>query len=171
MNSFSKIIAFLLAAIIMFIGPLLYMAQKQDAISQNYVSNETTKLVDSVKNSGFLSRNMYLDYIKKIDNTNNLYKIEIVHSHKVVVPLYDENTGVFLNDYDTYYTNTYQDEIYDSFDHGEDYYFKQGDFISVTVVNRTKTLATKVMELFYRTDIPDEEILVTYGGMIRDEVN
>jgi hypothetical protein len=171
MNSFSKIIAFILAAIVMFLGPLLYMAQKQDSISQSYVSNETTQLVDSIKNTGYLSHDMYQNYINKIDNTNNLFKIEIVHSHKVVEPLYDDNTGTFLNDFDTYYTNTYQDEILDAFDQGEDYYFLQGDYISVTVVNRTKTLATKLMELFYRADIPDEQILVTYGGMIRDEVN
>jgi hypothetical protein len=171
MNAFSKIITFLLAAIILFLGPLLYMAQKQDAISQVYISNETTKFVDSIKNTGFLTRTMYMDYIQKIDQTNNLYKIEIAHSHKVVEPLYDEDTGTFLNDYDTYYTNTYQDEILGKFDQGEDYNFSQGDYISVTVVNRSKTLATKLMELFYRAEIPDEQILVTYGGMIRDEIN
>lgn len=171
MNAFSKIIAIILAVIILFLGPLLYMAQKQDTISQVYVSNETTKFVDSIKNTGFITRTMYMDYIKKIDQTHNLYKVEIAHSHKVVEPLYDESTGTFLNDFDIYYTNTYQDEILGTFDQGEDYHFTQGDYISVKVVNRTKTLATKLMELFYRADIPDEQILVTYGGMIRDEVN
>lgn len=171
MNSFSKIIAFLLAVIIMFIGPLLYMAQKQDAISQNYISKETSQFVDSIKNTGFISREMYQAFITKIDLTNNLYNIEIVHSHKIVEPLYDENTGIFLKNYRIYYRNTYQDEILDTFDQGKEYYFDRGDYISATVVNRTKTLAVKLMELLYRTDIPDEQILVSYGGMIRDEVN
>jgi hypothetical protein len=171
LNSFSKIIAFLLAAIIMFIGPLLYMAQKQDAITLAYVSNETGKFVDSIKNTGFLSRSVYMDYIRKIDITNHLYDIEITHSHKIVEPVYDEATGMFLNDFDTYYINTYEDEIFEAFDRAEDYYFSHGDFVSVTVVNRTKTMATKLMELIYRYDVPDEQILVTYGGMIRDEVN
>ncbi|MGB8455268.1 MAG: hypothetical protein WCD89_23420 [Anaerocolumna sp.] len=171
MNSFSKIVAFILVAIIMFLGPLLYMAQKQDSINQSYISNETTRFVDSIKNTGLMSREMYMDFIRKIDHTNNLYKIEIIHSHKVVEPEYDENAGVFLNDYFTYYTNTYQDEIVSAFDQGEDYNFSQGDYISITVVNRTRTLATKLMELFYRADIPEKQILVTYGGRIRDEVN
>lgn len=147
------------------------MAQKQDAITLIYVTNETSKFVDSIKNTGFLSRTMYMDYINKIDNTNNLYNIEITHSHKIVEPIYDETTGIFLDDFDTYYINTYQDEIFDAFDQGEDYYFSHGDYISVTVVNRTKTLATKLMELLYHIDIQEEQILVTYGGMIRDEVN
>lgn len=171
MNSFSKIVCFFLAAAVMFLGPLLYMAQKQDAISQNYITNETARFVDSIKNTGHLSREMYMDYVKKIDATNNLYKIEIVHSHKIVEPLYDENTGTFLNEYNTYYRNTYQDDIMDAFDRGEEYYFVRGDLLSLTVLNRTKTLATKLMELFYASDIPDEQILVTYGGMIRDETD
>lgn len=171
MNSFSKIIAFLLAAVILFLGPLLYMAQKQDAISQSYISHETAKFVDSIKNTGFLDREMYMDFINKIDTTNNLYHIEIVHSHKVVEPLYDENTGTLLNDYDIYYRNTYQDEILDTFDQGKEYNFAPGDYISVTVANRTRTLATKLMELIYSSDLSDEQILVSYGGMIRDEVN
>lgn len=155
----------------MFLSPLLYMAQKQDAISQIYISNETTKFVDNIKNIGFLNREMYMDFVSKIDNTNNLYNIEILHSHKIVEPLYDENTDTFLNDFNTYYGNTYHDEILKTFDQGEEYYFSQGDYISVTVVNRTRTLATKLMELFYSSDIPNEQILVTYGGLIRDEAD
>ncbi len=170
MDAFSKIAGIFISVTVMFFGPLLYMAQKQDAVSQIYVSNETAQFVDNIKNTGFLNRNMYGDFIRKIDNTNNLYNIKIIHSHRIVEPLYDEDTGTFLNDYDIYYRNTYQDEIMNTFDKGEEYYFSQGDFISVTVVNRSGTLAVKLMELFYSSDIPDEQILVTYGGMIRDEI-
>jgi len=169
MNAFSKMIAILLSVILLFIAPLLYMAQKQDVISQSYISNETTKFIDSVKNSGYISLEMYLDYIKKIDATNNLYNIEIVHSHKVVEPIYDENTGDFLEDYYTYYYSTYQDEILETLDQGRDYNFSKDDLISITVKNRTKTIATRLMEIIYSSDIPDEQILVTYGGIIRDD--
>ncbi len=171
MNAFSKIIAIIITVILLFLTPMLYMAQKQDIISQSYVSNETTKFIDSIKNSGYISPEMYMDFVKKIDATNNLYNIEIVHSHKVVEPLYDENTGTFLEDYDTYYYNTYQDEIIEVFDQGKDYEFFQGDYISIIVKNRTKTIATRLMELFYSSDIPDEQILITYGGVIRDEMD
>jgi hypothetical protein len=169
MNAFSKIVAIFIAIIIMFIAPLLYMAQKQDTISQTYVSNETTNFIDSIKNTGVLSAETYQAFIGKIDVTNNLYNIEIVHAHKVVEPIYYENTGLFLDDYDTYYINTYQEDILATFDEGKDYYFSQGDYISITITNRSKTMATRIMEAFYKTDIPDEQILVTYGGLIRDE--
>jgi hypothetical protein len=169
MNPFSKIVAILIAAIIMFISPLLYMAQKQDIISQTYVSNETIKFIDNIKNTGVIDAKTYQAYVNKIDATGNIYDIEIVHAHKVVDPLYDVNTGAFLNDYDIYYTNTYSSDILATFDEGKEYYFSQGDYISITVKNRSKTFATKLMESFYRTDIDDEQILVSYGGLIRDE--
>lgn len=171
MNAFSKIIAIIITVILLFLTPMLYMAQKQDIISQSYVSSEATKFIDSIKNSGYISIEMYMDFVKKIDATNNLYNIEIVHSHKVVEPLYDENSSTFLEDYDTYYYNTYQDEILEVFDQRKDYEFFQGDYISIIIKNRTKTIATRLMELFYSSDIPDEQILITYGGMIRDEVD
>lgn len=171
MNPLSKIIAIILSVILMFMAPFMYMAQKQDAISQTYVSNETTAFIDSIKNSGYISMEMYMDYIHKIDATNNLYKIEIVHAQKIVEPLYDDNTGSFLDDYYTYYVNAYQDKILETLDQGNDYKFNQGDYISIKVVNRTKTIATRLMELFYSSDIPDEQILVNYGGMIRDEMD
>lgn len=171
MNPLSKIIAIILSVILMFIVPIMYMAQKQDVISQSYVSNETTVFIDNIKNSGYISMEMYMDYIHKIDATNNLYSIEMVHANKIVEPLYDENTGTFLEDYYIYYVNTYQDKILETLDQGKDYKFNQGDYISITVVNQTKTIATRLMELFYSSDVPDEQILVTYGGMIRDEMD
>jgi len=147
------------------------MAQKQDVISQSYVSNKTTEFIDSIKNCGYISRDMYMDFVHNIDATNNLYTIDLVHGKKIVEPLYDETTGAFLEDYNIYYYNYYQDNILETLESGKDYKLSQGDYISITVVNRTKTIATKLMELFYSSDLPDEQIIVTYGGVIRDEMD
>lgn len=171
MDSFGKIIAIFLATILMFISPLLYMAQKQDAISQIYVSSETTKFIDSIKNSGYISRNMFDDYVHKIDKTGNLYHIEITHSHKKVAPIVDVDTNVVLEDFSSYYYNTYEDEIFEQFDQGKDYYFNRGDLISIVVSNKNKTTAVSILESFLGRDIADTQIVVTYGGMIRDEIN
>jgi hypothetical protein len=171
MNSFSKIIGIILAVILMFISPLLYMSQKQDTISQVVVQNETVELVNDIKNSGFISRVMYQNYISKIDKTGNLYNIEIVHSHKKIEPEIDPNTNTILESYNTYFYDTYIDEIYAVFDLGQDYYFKQGDYISFKVVNRNPTMAVKLMNIIYDGKVSDEQILVTYGGLVRDEVN
>lgn len=171
MDSFSKIISIFLAVILMFISPLLYMAQKQDSITQLYVSTETTRFIDNIKNSGYINKSMYEDYIKKIDQTGNLYEIEITHCHKRVEPLVDVNTNDILQDYSVYYYNTYEDEIFEAFDKDMDYSFNRGDFISIDIFNRYKTTAVSILENILSKDITDTQIVVTYGGMIRDEID
>lgn len=171
LNSFNKIIGIFVAVVLMFIFPLMYNAQKQDMISQVYVSNETTEFINNIKNKGYITKNMYHSYVSKINGTGNLYNIEIIHSHKKIEPLYEEDTGEFINDYTIYYYNTYQDEIYEVIDQEETYHFSQGDFISIKVNNKNKTLATTLMQVVYKSIIPTEQIIVTYGGLIRDEAD
>jgi hypothetical protein len=171
MDSFSKIIAIFLAVSLLFISPLLYMAQKQDSISQLYISTETTKLIDSIKNSGYVSKRMYEDFIKKIDKTGNLYKIEITHCHQRVEPLVDVNTNNILQDFNVYFYNTNEEEMLEAFDRNEDYYFNRGDYISIHVSNRNRTTAISILESIISKDLEDTQIVVTYGGMIRDEIN
>jgi hypothetical protein len=171
MNSFSKIISILIAVVLMFVAPLLYLSQKQDAINQTVIEKETTEFINTIRNNGYVTREMYRRYIEKIDKTGNLYNIEICHAHKKTVPNYDESTNTVLDGYYSYNLNTYQDEIFESFDKDEDYLFNQGDFISVTVTNRNKTMATRIMEAIYSRALQTEQIIFTYGGMIRDEVD
>lgn len=171
MDVFGKIISIFAGVILLFIAPLLYTAQKQDSISQLYVTQETVKLVDNIRAEGILSRNMYTDYISRIDRTGNLYDIEIIHSHKKVTPDYDEEEDMVKDTVSTYFYNTYEEEIYQAFDEGKDYFFSQGDYISLKVVNRTKTMAGQMLMLWGAGNSGDVSILVTYGGLIRDETD
>lgn len=169
MDVFGKVVAIFAGVILLFIAPLFYMAQKQDSISQLYVAQETTRLTDTIRMSGVLTLTMYKDYIKRIDKTGNLYDLQIVHAHKRVAPDYDETTATVGKKIHSYFYNTYEDEIYLAFDEGKDYYFTQGDYISVKVVNRNKTMAASIFSLLSRGDNNEVSILVTYGGLIRDE--
>lgn len=170
MDAFGKVVAIFAGVILLFIAPLLYMAQKQDSISQLYVTQETIRLTDNIRMSGVLTQNMYKDYIERIDKTGNLYNLEILHAHKRVAPAYDEITDTVLDKVDSYFYNTYEEEIYKAFDEGKDYYFAQGDYISIKVVNRNKTMAGRIASSLSRGNNSEVSILVTYGGMIRDEV-
>lgn len=156
---------------LLFITPLLYMAQKQDSITQLYVTQETIKLADDIRASGRVSRNMYNDYISRIDKTGNLYNIEITHSHKRIAPDYNEVTNTTLDSVSSYFYNTYEEEIFEAFDEGKDYYFSQGDYITVKVVNRNQTLAGRILVFLGRGNVNAPVIIVTYGGLIRDETD
>ncbi|WOO36116.1 hypothetical protein R2R35_20300 [Anaerocolumna sp. AGMB13020] len=169
MDAFGKVAAIFAGVILLFIAPLIYMAQKQDSISQLYVTQETIRLTDNIRMSGVLTQNMFNDYIKRIDKTGNLYAVEILHAHKRVAPVYDEITDTVLENVNSYFYNTYEEEIYQAFDEGKDYYFAQGDYISIKVENRNKTMAGRVTSYLSRGNSSDVSIMVTYGGMIRDE--
>jgi ribosomal protein S17E len=169
MDAFGKVVAIFAGVILLFIAPLFYMAQKQDSISQLYVTQETIRLTDNIRMSGVLTQTMYKDYIERIDKTGNLYDLEILHAHKRVAPDYDETTDTVLSKIGSYFYNTYEDEIYQTFDEGKDYYFAQGDYISLKVVNRNKTMAGRITSYLSRGNNSEVSILVTYGGMIRDE--
>ncbi|SHO47017.1 hypothetical protein [Anaerocolumna xylanovorans] len=163
MEVFGKIVAIFAGVVLLFIAPLFYMAQKQDSISQLYVTQETVRLVDGIRAEGEVSRIMYYDYISRIDKTGNLYDIEITHSHRKVAPDYDEVTDTAGDTISSYFYNTYEDEIFEAFDEGKAYHFSQGDYISVKIINRNKTMAQRMLS--------GVSILITYGGLIRDETD
>lgn len=169
-NSFGKIVSIFLCVLILFLYPLISISQKADAITQTIVLTETTNFVDAIKNNGYLSKSMYLEYIRKLDATGNLYDIRIEHAHQIVNPIYDESSTIFQDDFSVHYYNTYEDDILKQlFDEDKMYYFNQGDYISLCVSNRTKTLATRIYESVLEHEIGTKQIIVTYGGMIRDE--
>lgn len=169
-NALGKIVVILFSVLLFFILPILYLSQKQDVINQNYVMTETVKFVDSIKNQGYLTKNMYDSYIKKIDETNNVYTVEIEHSHKTISPLYDEDSKQFLDDISTNYYSTYEEDILKELYEGSGTYtFSQGDYISVKVYNKNKTFSAKLQQSLYHSEMPGIQILITYGGIIRDE--
>lgn len=145
----------------MFLVPLQDSARKADAVSQIYISNETTEFVNNIKNKGYITLEMYKRFIQNIDKTNHLYDIQIVHSHRLIEPLVNADR-IVEEHYTVRYYNTYQDEILETFDEGNIYYFSQGDYINVNIKNRNKTLADRIT-------VSNGKIFVTYGGMIRDE--
>lgn len=171
MDAFGKIVAIFTGVVLLFITPLLYLAQKQDSISQLFVTQETIKLVDCIRAEGVLSSNMYFDYINRIDKTGNLYNVEITHAHRRVAPDYDEVTDTVRDGISVYYYNTYKDEILAAFDEVRDYSFSQGDYVSIKVTNRNKTTAQRMLSYFGRKNEDAVSILVTYGGLIRDEAD
>lgn len=168
MDSFGKIIAILISVLVLFIAPVLYLAQKQDAIVQNYVTRETIAFVDAVKNNGYLTKDMYDTYIQKLADTDNLYDIFMEHGHKIINPVYSD-ADIFQNDISIYYSSSYEDDILDKLYETGIYQLQQEDYLSVQVMNRNKTLAAKLQQIIYASEVPEEQILVHYGGIIRDE--
>lgn len=167
MNAFDKVICIILAAVLMFLFPIMYLAQKQDAINQLYVTEQTAEFTNEIKNHGYLTENMYTRFEKKLRATGNVYSIKITHGHTVFNPIYDAETGEFQDDYYTYQECIYTDDILNTIYNNKLYYFRQGDSISVEVININKTLSSTLLNNIGVNHVG--QIHVNYGGIIRDE--
>ena len=148
-DSFITIIAIFLAAILMFIFPLMSMADRTDDISELTVKNATIEFVDKVKNTGKLTIDSYNEFISTLSSTGNTYDIEMQIQH------IDENPGVKVTQADVtkigenLYYNEYTSQIEERLHNDKRIALKEGDIFSVTVKNTNKTIAEMLRGFFY----------------------
>ena len=169
MNAFEKIIAILVACVLLFLYPLYSLAIKTDTVVKTYVDDQTATLVDSIRNSGKLTYDMYTTYLKKLSTTDNLYDISITHQHATYYPIYDDNNNA-TGEVNLQYSNTYEDDILNELYFGSGIYsFSEGDYVSVKLVNTNRTLADIMAGAILSKPKIGNSIYVSYGGRIRDE--
>ncbi len=146
------IIAIFLAAILMFIFPLLSVAERSDDVSQLAVQTATTEFVDNSRAVGAITMDNYTRLVNTIDSTGNTYEVEME------VKVLDENVGkksawtqgtvIGENVYYSVYTAQILEEIQANGGRGV-YNMKEGDILSVSVKNTNKTLSQTIRGVFY----------------------
>jgi hypothetical protein len=146
------IIAIFLAAILMFIFPLLSVAERSDDVSQLAVQTATTEFVDNARSVGAITMENYSKLVNTIDSTGNTYEVEME------VKVLDENVGkksvwtqgsvIGENVYYSVYTSQILEEIQANGGKGV-YNMKEGDILSVSVKNTNKTLSQTIRGVFY----------------------
>ena len=90
-DSLVTIIAIFLAAILMFVFPLMALSERTDDISQLAVQTATTEFVDNVRTTGNLTLDGYEQYLQTISATGNSFEVEMQ------IQQLDENPGVKLH--------------------------------------------------------------------------
>lgn len=168
-DSFVTIIAIFLAAMLMFVFPLMSVSEKSDNISQLTVQTATTDFVDKVRTTGELTLDDYDKYIQTITSTGNAFDVELM------VQIMDENIGVKTtqaettkigeNIYYNLYTSQLESVLKDNKKHKMT--LKEGDRVSVTVKNTNTTIAQTLRNFFYRIAGNDTyQIAVQYAGIV-----
>lgn len=175
-DSLSKIVAIIIAVFLLFIYPISNMFERQDDITRIFVLAETSKLVDSVRNLGYITPNMYMEFRNNLAATNNIYDIQMEHRSKRYDPVYDDPTipSTFKDTFNINYVTYFTDDIMlglfpDPPNIAGLYTFSKGDYFMVKVRNKNKTIATRIHEMLYATFLSTEKIVIKYGGMIKDE--
>ena len=72
-----SIIGILIGAILMFIAPLIMIADRTDDLSQLSVQTFTTSFVDGIIKTGKITSDSYQDYISALNSTGNTYDVNI----------------------------------------------------------------------------------------------
>jgi len=177
-ETLSKIIALIIAVFLLYIFPVENMLTRKDDITRVFVLNETAEFVDSVRNLGYVTPLMYLQFAQALSATGNNYDIYMEHRHGKVDPYYIDPVDItsFQHNYKVSRITVYTEDIMEvlfpvAAPASEDryYFFSKGDYFSVRVTNRNKTTAAKVQEFLYMISVPAKRIIVNYGGMVRDE--
>lgn len=166
-DSFITIIAIFLAAVLMFVFPLMSMSERTDDVSQLSVQTATTEFVDSIRTTGKLTADSYDKYLQTLSSTGNSYEVDIQ------LQILDENPGVKTTQADTtkigenLYYNLYTSQVEEKLDNNGKITLKEGDRISVSVKNTNQTISQILKNFFYSLSGNDTyQIFAQHAGIV-----
>ena len=166
-DSLITIIAIFLAAILMFIFPLMTMSDRTDDVSQLVVETATTEFVDNVISTGKLTLDDYDKYVQEIASTGNSYEIDMT------AQILDENPGIKTTQAEitkigeNVYYNLYTTQIEEKLKSSSTLKLKEGDIFSVYVKNTNATIAQSLRNFFYRIAGNDTyQVAAKHAGMV-----
>lgn len=179
-NSVSKIVAALLAVLLLYFVPAMQQAKTQEDISKLTAYHALTEFVDSVRNKGYISPEMYEDFQKELAGSGDSFGVELEHQHKKYHPEYSDpsDSSTFLNDYSVQYEGHYTEELEkvlfpDYLDEKDTnkrkYYLETGDYFTVSIQRQNKGAFRILSGLLYNSASGQEESPLHYGGMVLNE--
>lgn len=161
------VIAIGLAAILMFVFPLMTMADRTDDVAQLAVATLTTEFVDDVRSTGKMTLDKYSKFVESIYATGNTYDVEIE------VKILDENPGKKSTQADptkigeNVYYSKYTSQILQELDTKNKFSLKEGDIVSVSVKNTNTTLAQQLKNFFYTVTGNDVYVIAAeHAGIV-----
>ncbi len=143
------VVAIALAAVLMFVFPLMTMSDRTDDVSQLTVDTATTEFVDNVRTTGKLTIDKYGKFVENISSTGNAYDVEME------LKVLDENPGKKTTQAtatkigENVYYSEYTSQILDELDQKGIIQLKEGDIFSTSVKNTNATMAQQLKNFFY----------------------
>ncbi|MBH1940641.1 hypothetical protein I5677_07045 [Mobilitalea sibirica] len=107
MDDFEHIVDLAIVIILIFLFPLLFFGQKQDAIVQTVVEKEASQFVDEIRSKGYVTKEMYDEYVNQLSKTGLLYDVSLEHRQLIYEPEYRFRTPEeVIDEQDAAYTGT-----------------------------------------------------------------
>ena len=166
-DSLITIVAIGLAAVLMFVFPLMSLSERTDDISELLLQSATDEFVDNIRTTGKITLDDYEKYLQTISSTGNSFETEMV-IHQL-----DENPGVKVSQAEmtkigeNVYYDMYTSQVQDQLNQNGRIKLKEGDMISVTVKNTNQTIAQLLRNFFYQISGDDSyQIAVKKNAII-----
>lgn len=144
-DSAITVIAIFLAAILMFVFPLMTMADKSDDVSQLSVQTATTDFTNKVRTTGRISQEDYDNFILTLASTGNSYDAEITVQKLDQNPAKKNSGSTTAIGQNVYYT-MYTTQVLDSLPLA----LTEGDIVSVSIQNTNTTIASQLRNFMYK---------------------
>ena len=171
-DSIITIVAIFLAAILMFIFPLMSLSERSDDIAQLSVQTTTAEFVDNIRATGKLTLDDYDKFLNTLTATGNSFDVDIQ------IQKLDENPGVKVTQGqkdkigENIYYSVYTSQIMDELNANKEIKLKEGYIVSVTVKNTNKTISQLLRNFFYRVSGNDTyQISAQHGGIVMVNAN
>jgi hypothetical protein len=144
------IIAIFIAAILMFVFPLMTIADRNDDVAQQAVQQKTVEFVDKERNVGAITQSDLSEYKEEIAALGHSFNVDIevkkIDDNVGKKTTWTTSTTVGENVYYSVYTDTIEEQVYGP---SGKYTLKEGDIISVTATNTDVTIAQSLRNAFY----------------------
>jgi hypothetical protein len=159
--------AIFLAAILMFVFPLMTISERNDDISEMAVQTATVEFVDNIRQTGKITQENYDSYIQTLSATGNSYDVEME------VKVLDENPGKKTSQVssdkigENVYYSEYTSQITDALSSSGKRVLKEGDIVSVSVKNTNTTIGQMLKNFFYSISGNDSyQIEASHSGVV-----
>lgn len=168
-DSVMDVIGIFIAAILMFIVPLFLVADRADDIAQLVAQTATNEFINEVVKSGQISSDTYQKFISELYSSGNTFEIDLSVDildetpSKLVTDASPELVG--NNSYYSLYTTQVEEKIGLSAGNTTvnnrfgKLILKQGDQVSVTVKNSSRTLSQALKTVYYNVTGDDLHII------------
>ena len=168
-DSLAMVVAIFLAAIMMFVFPMMAMSERTDDISQLNVQQILSEFVNTARTTGKITDNAYDKLVADLYSTGNTYditlEIQVLDENpaKKQSTLMGNETKIGENIRYSIYTTQIIEEI----EKNGVKYMKEGDLLTATAINTNMTISQMLKNFFYSLGGNNSyNIGGTYSGMV-----
>lgn len=165
------IVVIFFAAIVMFVAPLMTMADKTDDTVNLSVQSATTEFTNKIRTTGKLTQEDYDNFILTIGATGNAYDVEITLQILDENPKKKTTEGATVIGDNINYT-MYTSQVTDQLAASKMISLKEGDNVTVKVKNKNNTIAVQLRNWAYKVTGNDSStITAEASGIVTKTAN